>query len=678
MPSVTLNIFASYIAQAAEAVVITILLLSFYRHYGKRYLYHWTLSWWALSLFYVCGALSLYFSVVQKASPGIRFALSSAGGIAGYLQLGWLLYGCYELATRRPVKLRQLRWQLPALGVFGLAITLFLALTIESIEGRFFLRVGVRSFFAGVAFLIAAVMVWRMRGPSKSLGFLLVSVSFGLYAMEQFHYFGLALTQFARGTVYTYPSYLGFLDFVLQGLMGLGMIASLLEDEREAAVLAAGEIEHLAYHDSLTGLPNRPLFLDRMIVALAHAQRYKHGIAVFFLDLDRFKDINDSLGHSIGDELLRAVGDRVRKCVREGDTVARFGGDEFTVMAEMIDRVEDAAKIAQKIQESVKLPFVFGEHELFVSFSIGISLYPADGTDPETLVKNADTAMYRAKEQGRDNYQLYAPAMNARALERLALENMLRKALVQKELIIKYQPLIDLQTGQISSVEALLRWNHPELGLLAPAHFISAAEVSGLIVPIGNWVLKTACAQIMEWQTTMNRTFGVAVNLSARQFQQPELLATVVEALKESGLPPHLLELEITETNAMLNAESTIHTLLELKNIGVRISMDDFGTGYSSLSYLKRFPIDTLKLDQSFVRDVVDNDQDAAIVTAVITMAHCLKLEVVAEGVETRRQLEFFRERKCDKTQGYLFSVPLTIDEFEKLVAEGTGHWTKL
>lgn len=675
MPSVTFNIFASYIAQAAEAVVITILLLSFFRHYGKRYLYHWTLSWWCLSLFYVCGALSLYFSVVEHAPFAARFALTSAASIAGYLQLGWLLYGCYELATRRPVKLKQLRWQLPALAAFGLAITFMFARNVDSIVAQFFVRVGVRSFFAGVAFLVAAVIVWRMRGPSKSLGFLLVSVSFGLYSMEQFHYFGLALLQFTHGTVYPYPSYLGFLDFVLQGLMGLGMIASLLEDEREAAVLAAGEIEHLAYHDSLTGLPNRPLFLDRMIVALAHAHRYKHGVAVYFLDLDRFKDINDSLGHSIGDELLRAVGERVRKCVREGDTVARFGGDEFTVLAEKIDRVEDAAKIAQKIQEAVKLPFVFGEHELFVTFSIGISLYPADGTDPESLVKNADTAMYRAKEQGRDTYQLYAPAMNARALERLALENMLRKALSQRELIIKYQPLIDLETGEISSVEALLRWNHPELGLLAPAHFISAAEVSGLIVPIGNWVLKTACAQVMAWQTIMNRTFGVAVNLSARQFQQPELVATVIEALRESGLPPHLLELEITESNAMLNAENTIHTLLELKQVGVRISMDDFGTGYSSLSYLKRFPIDTLKLDQSFVRDVVDDFQDAAIVTAVIAMAHSLRLEVVAEGVETLRQLEFFRARKCDKTQGYLFSVPLSTEEFETLVAKGTEHW---
>ena len=675
MPSVTFNIFASYLAQAAEAVVITILLLTFFKRYGKRYLYHWTLSWWSLSLFYVCGALSLYFSIVERAPLATRFTLSALASIAGYLQLGWLLYGCYELATRRPVKLRQLRWQLPALAGFGLAITFFLAQSVDSIVGRFFIRAGVRSFFAGLAFLIAAVIVWRMRGPAKSLGFLLVSVSFVLYSMEQFHYFGLALSQFTRGTVYTYPSYMGFLDFVLQGLMGLGMIASLLEDEREAAVLAAGEIEHLAYHDSLTGLPNRPLFLDRMIIALAHAHRYKHGVAVYFLDLDRFKDINDSLGHSIGDELLRAVGERVRKCVREGDTVARFGGDEFTIMAEMIDRVEDAAKIAQKIQEAVKLPFVFGEHELFVSFSIGISLYPLDGTDPETLVKNADTAMYRAKEQGRDNYQLYAPAMNARALERLALENMLRRALSQNELIIKYQPLIDLQTGEISSVEALLRWKHPELGLLTPAHFISAAEVSGLIVPIGNWVLKTACTQIMEWQTSMHRTFGVAVNLSARQFQQPELVATVVDALRESGLPPHLLELEITESSAMLNTENTLLTLLDLKQLGVRISMDDFGTGYSSLSYLKRFPIDTLKLDQSFVRDVVDDVQDAAIVTAVIAMAHSLRLEVVAEGVETVRQLEFFRAQKCDKTQGYLFSVPLSTEEFETLVAKGLEHW---
>ncbi len=391
---------------------------------------------------------------------------------------------------------------------------------------------------------------------------------------------------------------------------------------------------------------------------------------MFFLDLDRFKDINDSLGHSVGDALLKAVADRIRRCVREGDTVARFGGDEFTLLVPHIDNVEDAAKIAQKILETLKIPFILGERELFATTSIGISIYPGDGLDAETLVRNADTAMYRAKEQGRDNYQLYAPAMNARALERLALENMLRKALSQEELVVYYQPLVDLESRGIIGVEALIRWQHPELGLLSPAHFISVAELSGLIIPIGNWVLLTACRQVHAWHRRLGHELTVAVNLSARQFSQPNLVDGVSRALNESGLPPECLELEITESNAMQNAENTTYTLRELKTLGIRISMDDFGTGYSSLNYLKRFPIDTLKLDQSFVREVTTDPSDAAIVSAVITMAHSLNLTVVAEGVETEEQFAFLQKQRCDRIQGFLFSRPLSADQLEPFLAD--------
>jgi diguanylate cyclase (GGDEF)-like protein len=424
----------------------------------------------------------------------------------------------------------------------------------------------------------------------------------------------------------------------------------------------------MAYHDALTGLPNRPLFVDRLIVALAQANRLEQKLAVFFLDLDRFKDINDSLGHSAGDSLLKAVAERVRTCVREGDTVARFGGDEYTLLIPRMERVEDAAKIAEKIIETLKIPFVINGQELFVTTSIGISVFPHDGVDPETLVRNADTAMYRAKEQGRDTYQLYAPAMNARALERLALENMLRRALRQKELTLHYQPLIDLATGSITGVEALVRWRHPELGLLLPAHFVSTAELSGLIIPMGDWVLRTACRQTVAWNKRLGMELTVAVNLSARQFLQPDLTSQVRKALQETGLAPELLELEITESNAMQNAENTIRTLRELKAEGVRISMDDFGTGYSSLNYLKRFPIDTLKLDQSFVRDIATDATDAAIASAVIAMAHSLDLRVIAEGVETAEQLAFLRERGCDTIQGFYFSAPFAAEELEPFV----------
>jgi diguanylate cyclase (GGDEF)-like protein len=413
--------------------------------------------------------------------------------------------------------------------------------------------------------------------------------------------------------------------------------------------------------------------MDHLILALAQASRASQKVAVFFLDLDRFKDINDSLGHSTGDVLLRSVAERIRHCVREGDTVARFGGDEFTLLIPRIENVDDAANIARKVHETLKIPFTIGERELFITTSIGISMYPSDGLDPETLVRNADTAMYRAKDSGRDNYQMYAPAMNARAVERLALENMLRRAVENDELVLFYQPLVLAETKRVVGVEALIRWQHPDLGLLSPAHFISAAELSGLIVPIGNWVLRTACRQTKLWQKRIDPDLSVSVNLSARQFQQANLIDEVRTVLEDTGLPPRKLELEITESNAMQNAENTIHTLRELKQLGVCIAMDDFGTGYSSLNYLKRFPFDTLKLDRSFVRDVCTESSDAAIVSAAIAMAHSLNLHVVAEGVETQEQLEFLKQQKCDRIQGYLFSPPLPLEKIEAYLNENSN-----
>jgi len=435
---------------------------------------------------------------------------------------------------------------------------------------------------------------------------------------------------------------------------------------------AEERVRHLAFHDALTGLPNRLLFNDRVQVALAQANRSRRCVGTLSLDLDRFKMINDSLGHSMGDKLLCQVAERVQGCVRAGDSVARRGADEFTVLVSGLQSAVDAARIAQKILETIRVPFVIDQRELFLTTSIGAAVYPADGQDPETLIRNADTAMYRAKEQGRDNYQLYTPTMNARAAERLALENRLRQALHNEELVVHYQPLVDLRTGRIRGAEALLRWQHPELGLLPPAEFIPLAEISGLIVPIGAWVLKTACAQARAWQQMGYRGLAVAVNLSSRQFQQPDLVRQVTEALQSSALEASCLDLEITESNAMHNAELSIDALKDLKGIGVRISMDDFGTGYSSLNYLKRFPIDRIKIDQSFVRDVTHNPDDAAIASAVIAMAHSLKMGVVAEGVETKEQLAFLRQNRCDEMQGYLFSPPVPALDFERLLKKNS------
>jgi diguanylate cyclase (GGDEF)-like protein len=670
MSELGVTVLGTFIAQAVAGAILALLLGRFYAHYNRGYLAHWSKSWWSLAIFHAAGAAGFYLSSRYAATHPLRISLSMIAAAAAYLQIGWLLFGAYELAYRRPVRLATERIVLIALAIVGMSTVFLFIATPDGSVKRYFVRIGVRALLAGIAYLIAAVAVMRARADRRDLGFLIISIAFAIYGLGQLQYFAYAALWLYFGHSIDFSVYLGFADLVIQGMMGLGMLTCLLEDERQAALLASNEIEHLAYHDALTGLPNRPLFIDRLFVAINVAERQKARMAVFFCDLDRFKEINDSLGHSVGDELLKTVSQRIRNCVRTEDTVARFGGDEFTLILQRIEKVDDAAKIAQKILETMKIPFRVGELELFVSMSIGVALFPSDGRDAETLVKNADTAMYRAKEQGRDNFQIYAPAMNAKALEKLALENMLRKALAQEELVVYYQPLINVKTGRITGLEALIRWHHPELGLLSPAHFISTAEVSGLIVPIGEWVLRNACKQAKLWHRKYGTQMTVSVNLSARQFQQPDLVDQVRAALREAGLPPEMLELEITESSAMQNAENAIHTLRELKALGVKISMDDFGTGYSSLSYLKRFPIDTLKLDRSFVQDLSVDPEDEAIATAVIAMAHSMNLHVIAEGVETEAQLSFLRERHCDTVQGFFFSPPLHPEKFEEFVSD--------
>jgi diguanylate cyclase (GGDEF)-like protein len=676
MPQLTPGLAATFAAQVIGATVMALLLLGFQRQYRKAYLRHWTLGWAALAVYHVATALSLVLAVSAglPATHPVRIFLTLLGGISGYLEIGWFLFGVHELVRRRPVRMLDERRMLIALLTIGVLTTLPFVNTGPASGGLYAARISIRAAIGAVGFFIAAGNLWRARPRRNGIGVTVLGTAFLFFGLEELQYAVVRVSWLVAGAFHDYATTLGYVDFLLQSVMAIGMIACLLEDEREAAELAANEIEHLAYHDALTGLPNRPLFIDRLIVALAQAHRSNHRLAVFFLDLDRFKDINDSLGHSVGDQLLKEVAARIRRCVRESDTVARFGGDEFTLLIPRFENVEEAAKVAQKVIETLRIPFEIQERELFVTTSVGISLYPNDGLDAETLVRNADTAMYRAKESGRDNYQLYAPAMNARALERLALENMLRKALVNQELVLYYQPLVDVATRSVIGVEALLRWQHPELGLLSPAHFISVAELSGLIIPIGEWVLHTACKQVRIWQKKLDYELTVSVNLSARQFQQPDLVQQIRAAIADTAVDPSWLQFEITESNAMQNAENTIHTLRDLKMLGVGIAMDDFGTGYSSLNYLKRFPIDTLKLDQSFVHEVATDPSDAAIVSAVIAMAHTLNLTLVAEGVETEEQLAFLQKERCDVIQGYLFSAPLPADELEPyLVHVGAG-----
>lgn len=454
-----------------------------------------------------------------------------------------------------------------------------------------------------------------------------------------------------------------------RGVLELGLALTIafnrVDTERRRALESVARAEQVAYHDPLTGMPNRALFFDRLNVALAHAARHKHKLAVLFLDLDRFKHVNDSLGHTLGDELIREASLRLKKCMRSEDTVARFGGDEFLLLLRIVGRIEDAGRVAQKILESISQPYHLGKSEIITTASIGIAIYPTDGTDAETLVRNADAAMYRAKESGRDATRFYAPAMNANSLEELELESDLRRALERKQLALHYQPLIDLGTGRIYGLEALIRWEHPKLGLLAPDRFIPIAESTGLIIPIGNWVIREACRQIKAWHRMLGIELVVSVNLSPRQFEQADLPGLVRAAFEEAALRPRFLELEITESHAMADVEKSIRILGELKSLGVRLAIDDFGTGYSSLSYLKQFPVDTLKLDRSFVREITV-PEDGAIARGIIAMAHSLNLRVLAEGVETLGQLEFLKEHACDRLQGYLFSRPLPALAFEK------------
>lgn len=436
----------------------------------------------------------------------------------------------------------------------------------------------------------------------------------------------------------------------------------------------AQKMSHLAQHDFLTGLPNRLLLMERLSQAIGLAQRHHKQVALLFLDLDYFKHINDSLGHAVGDQLLQSVAHRLRAGVRSTDTVCRQGGDEFVILLTDIEQLEDVAHIAEKLLATLAAPQHIGGHELHVTLSIGISIYPDDGNDVDTVIQNADTAMYHAKANGRNNYQFFRADMNARAVRRQFVESSLRRALRQGEFLLHYQPKINLASGAITGTEALIRWRDPNLGLIYPEQFVLIAEECGLIVPIGQWVLREACTQVQSWLEAGLDAVPVAVNISAVEFRHENFLTGVARILKETGLAPNYLELELTETILMHNAEASAAVLKALKAMGVRLAIDDFGTGYSSLSYLKQFPIDTLKIDQSFLRDIATGTDDATILSAVIEMGRNLKQRVIAEGVETHEQLAFLRTQQCDEGQGFQFSQPLSAEDFASLLVTGNGY----
>jgi diguanylate cyclase (GGDEF)-like protein/PAS domain S-box-containing protein len=458
----------------------------------------------------------------------------------------------------------------------------------------------------------------------------------------------------------------------LGGVIGAVMVAHDVTVARELS----HKLARLALHDSLTDVPNRTLLSDRLDQALMRADRTGSSVAVIFIDLDRFKHINDSLGHAVGDDLLRSVAQRLLSCVRSSDTVSRQGGDEFLVLLPDVAQPHDAALCAEKIIAALDAPHRIAEHDLRITASIGIATYPGDASDAEKLLRNADFAMYQAKYTGRNNYQFFKPEMNANAIERQSVETDLRQAVARQEFELNYQPKVSLETGAVVGVEALIRWHRPHCGVMLPARFIPIAEESGLILPIGRWVLETACRQARSWHDDGLLPISVAINVSAVELRAKDFLNNVRQILEQSRLEPACLELELTETFMMQDWKTTAEILRALKALGVKIALDDFGTGYSSLSYMKRFPIDALKIDQSFIRDMTTDSDDASIVSAVIEMGRSLNMRVIAEGIQTRDQLKFLRDRQCPEGQGFYFGSPASAGELTELLSgRGQPHF---
>ncbi|MEA3242260.1 MAG: EAL domain-containing protein, partial [Pseudomonadota bacterium] len=431
--------------------------------------------------------------------------------------------------------------------------------------------------------------------------------------------------------------------------------------------------ERLAHHDALTGLPNRLLFLDRLQQAIKKAHREDNQLAVLFVDLDRFKQINDSLGHAMGDAVLKAVARRLQGCLREDDVVARLGGDEFTIIMDALHKPQHAMVLAQKLIRSVQRPVRHDDHELYVSASVGISLYPQDGQNADVLLQNADAAMYKAKDEGRSNFQFYTADMTELAFERVLMEAHLHRALEKKQFVVYYQSQVDLLSGELTGLEALVRWQHPELGLLSPTKFISLAEDTGLILPLGKWVLQTACRQIAAWHKADLYPGRIAVNLTGNQLKNDKVLPTIEQILEESSCQPDWLELEITESVIMEQHGRSFNILQKIKELGIELAIDDFGTGYSSLSHLKRLPVSRLKIDRSFIRDIPQDSSNKAITRAVIAMGKSMGLKVIAEGVETMAQKAFLQAEQCDEIQGYIYGPPLPAEQMTGVLSSQPG-----
>ncbi len=657
--------FFGYVGTAASATVAAAVLASLHRTRPRPWLRSWSWSWLFLTIHSLVSAAA-YIAARSDVAAQPRIVLASLAATAGFAQLVLLLAGSREVATGVLFPRARL---FPVLALTSAAAVLMALPGSHDPSAaflRYALRFGVRSLTAGIAFLVAALLVWRGLEDSPSLGRSLVAGSLAVTGVHHLHYLLVGLGGFHSGTRHPLLTLLSSLDFLLAVVTVLGIVILLLEAERNAAIAAAAQLEHMAGHDALTGLPNRLMLLERTSQALRRAVRDRRSVAVLALDVDGFKLLNDSLGHGPGDELLRSVGTRLKGAVRESDTVARLSGDEFGLLLEVRD-ADEAAVVVEKIRVSTRRPFVLHGRGVHVTLSGGLAISPRHGETPEALLAAADIASARAREDGRDTVRTFDPSLNEKARKTVALEGAIRKALTEDEFRLFYQPIVSVPTGRIEGFEALLRWESAELGQVPPSDFIHLAEANGLIVPIGRWALKTACSQAREWQRA-GIPARVSVNLSAREFRQPDLYLTVRDTIAETGLHAPLLDLEITERVAMESPDVSQFVLRELRSLGVSISIDDFGTGYSSLAYLRSLPIDTLKIDGSFIQAMVGDPQSAAIVRSVIDLAHNLNLGTVAEGVETEEQAALLRRAACDRLQGYVVSRPLPAAEATRLL----------
>ncbi|CAN5903082.1 hypothetical protein BH11GEM1_BH11GEM1_18270 [soil metagenome] len=668
MPLYTIVTVAGLFTQSMVSVLIALVLGGLLRQYGRPFLRHWTWSWVALAVHAGAGAGALVLAYWRPINDPFRLSLALAAGIAGYVQIAWLLLGTSELASGRALPERTTRWVIAAVSLTGAALVLAYSWDVTRTELLFTLRVSVRRAAAAVAFLIGGIAITRAPRIARGIGRRVVMLAFYGLSAQQVHFLALTGSPALRTRYAMYLSSLAFVDVVLYVALAMGLVIWLLEEERQATMHAAARIEQIAYHDSLTGLPNRQLFLNHLEMALHHARRAGTMCAVLFLDLDRFKVVNDSLGHAAGDMVLKTVAERIRATIRAEDSVTRLGGDEFAVLGTEILVPDDALHLAERITAALKFPIIVDGQELFVTTSLGISLFPGDAIEPENLLKTADAAMYRAKAQGRDLVERYVHEAGPAPRDQLDLESNLQRALELHQLVLHYQPIIHTRSGRISGVEALLRWNHPTRGLRGPLEFIPLAEATGAIVPMGEWVLRTACAQVQAWREQGQTQLRATVNMSVRQLQHADLLPRVEQILVETGLPPECLELEITESIAMRSSGRAVDNIRALKARGVRVSIDDLGTGYSSLSALRLFPIDSLKIDRSFVRGVPHSTDDNAIAAAVMTLGRTLGVNVIAEGVERAEQLAFFKEQDCAEWQGFFLVPPVTPQECEHLL----------